>query len=81
MHYPHRELKEPLAPLGPLPNAGEEAKHSLSNLQFEPLVTEQIPWPYSASDRRFSAKLVPILRIEGTTWSALRIPIAIFSVF
>jgi hypothetical protein len=33
------------------------------------------------SDRRLSAKLVSILRIEGATWSAWRIPTAVFSDF
>jgi hypothetical protein len=46
------------------------------------------PWPQSTSelyrprDRRLSAKLVlTFLRIEGATWSAWRIPTAVFSAF
>jgi hypothetical protein len=36
----------------------------------------------SPSDRRLSAKLVStFLRIEGATWSAPRIPTAVFSAF
>jgi hypothetical protein len=45
------------------------------------------PWPESASelylsnDCRLSTKLVSNLRIEGATWSARRIPTAVFSDF
>jgi hypothetical protein len=36
---------------------------------------------HRSSDRRLLAKLVPNFRIESATWSALRIPTAVFSVF
>jgi hypothetical protein len=49
---------------------------------------KKTPWPqcaselYRRSDRVLSAKLVPtFLRIEGATWSAWRIPKAVFSAF
>jgi hypothetical protein len=36
---------------------------------------------YQPSDRRLSAKLMQILRIEGVAWSARRIPTAVISIF
>jgi hypothetical protein len=49
---------------------------------------KKTPWPQSASelyrpsDRRLSAKLVPTFcGLEGATWSAWRIPTAVFSDF
>jgi hypothetical protein len=33
------------------------------------------------TDRRFSAKLLPNMRVQGATWSAWRFPTAVFSDF
>jgi hypothetical protein len=46
-------------------------------------IKPKIPWPESASENnlRLSAKLVSNLRIEHETWSAWRIPTAVFSNF
>jgi hypothetical protein len=48
---------------------------------------KKTPWPetarelYRPSDCRLSAKLCQLLRIEGATWSAWRIPTAVCSVY
>jgi hypothetical protein len=48
---------------------------------------KQTPWSESASElyrpsnRRLSAKWLPTFAIKGATWSAWRIPTAVFSVF
>jgi hypothetical protein len=61
-----------------------QAKHCAL---FQIACKKKTPWPESAnelcrpSDRRLSAKLVPNFRIEGATWSAWRIPTAVFSAF
>jgi hypothetical protein len=73
------------------PNLRNETKFRLNIFTINCYILKpwkKTPWPESASElnrpsdfRRLSAKLVPILPIEIATWSAWRIPTAVFAVF
>jgi hypothetical protein len=76
---PRSNLRENTSPHKHFPLAYFHDKKTKKN--------KQNLWPESASelyrprDRRLSKKSLPNLLIEGATWSARRIPTAVFSVF